>query len=62
MLLLGMGLRELSVPPSSIPEIKRVCRSVTLADCEAIADRCRSLDNAPDIEAFLQGELQKLGF
>lgn len=62
MLLLGMGLRELSVPPSSIPEIKRVCCSVTLAECEAIAARCRSLDNAPDIEAFLRGELQKLGF
>jgi phosphotransferase system enzyme I (PtsI) len=62
MLLLGMGLREMSVPPSSIPEIKRVCRSVTLAECEAIADRCRSLDNAPDIEAFLHTELQKLVF
>jgi phosphotransferase system enzyme I (PtsI) len=62
MLLLGMGLRELSVPPSSIPEIKRVCRSVTLAECEAIAARCRSLDNAPDIEALLHEELQKLGF
>ena len=26
MLLLGMGLRQLSVPPSTIPEIKKVCR------------------------------------
>jgi phosphotransferase system enzyme I (PtsI) len=61
MLLLGMGLRELSVPPSSIPEIKRVCRSVTLAGCEAVASRAMSLDNAPDIEAFLREEYQKLG-
>lgn len=61
MLLLGMGLRELSVPPSSIPEIKRVCRSVTLAGCEAVASRAMSLDNARDIEAFLREEYQKLG-
>jgi phosphotransferase system enzyme I (PtsI) len=62
MLLLGMGLRELSVPPSSIPEIKRVCLSVTLAECEVLAAHCRSLDNAPEIEAFLRGELRKLDF
>jgi phosphotransferase system enzyme I (PtsI) len=61
-LLLGMGLRELSVPPSSIPEIKRVCRSVTLAECETIAARAMSLDNALDIEAFLHAEFQKLRF
>lgn len=62
MLLLGMGLRELSVPPSSIPEIKRVCCSVTLAECAALAARCQALDNAPDIEAFLREEFRKLGF
>jgi phosphotransferase system enzyme I (PtsI) len=61
MLLLGMGLRELSVPPSSIPEIKRVCRSVTIAECETIARRVMSLDNALDIEGFLREEYQKLG-
>ena len=60
MLLLGMGLRELSVPPSSIPEIKRVCRSVTLAECETVASRAMLLDNALDIEAFLRAEYQKL--
>ena len=30
MLLLGMGLRRFSVTPSAIPEIKKVCRTVTL--------------------------------
>jgi phosphotransferase system enzyme I (PtsI) len=61
-LLLGMGLRELSVPPGSIPKIKRVCRSVTVAECETIAARAMSLDNALDIEAFLHEEFQKLRF
>jgi len=61
MLLLGMGLRELSVPPSTIPEIKRVCRSVTMTQCETVASHVMLLDNALDIEAFLREEFQKLG-
>src|SRR5208282_5102028 len=35
MLLLGMGLRRFSVTPSAIPEIKNVCRNVTVAECQA---------------------------
>ncbi len=34
MLLLGMGLRQLSVSPHAIPEIKQVIRKVTISDCE----------------------------
>ncbi|PQO34060.1 phosphoenolpyruvate--protein phosphotransferase, partial [Blastopirellula marina] len=34
MLLIGLGLRSLSITPSAIPEIKKVCRSVSLAQCE----------------------------
>ena len=37
LLLLGMGLRQLSLTPHSIPEIKKVLRSVTLAEVEPIA-------------------------
>ncbi len=62
MLLLGMGLRELSVPPNAIPEIKRVCRSVTVAECEAVAARALTLDSASEVETFLREEYQKLCF
>ena len=41
MLLLGIGLRTLSVTPAAIPEIKQVCRSVTIAACEHVAERAR---------------------
>jgi phosphotransferase system enzyme I (PtsI) len=59
MLLLGMGLRQFSVTPSAIPEIKKVCRSVTIAQCEATAKHAMSLENARDIKAYLKEELRK---
>jgi phosphotransferase system enzyme I (PtsI) len=59
MLLLGLGLRRLSVTPSAIPEIKKICRSVTIADCEEVARRVIVMENARDIKSFLKGELKK---
>ena len=58
MLLLGLGLRRLSVTPSVIPEIKKICRSVTVADCEEVARRAMTMENARDIKSFLKGELK----
>ena len=59
MLLLGLGLRRLSVTPSAIPEIKKICRSVTIADCEEVAKRAIAMENARDIKSLLKGELKK---
>ncbi len=59
MLLLGLGLRQLSVTPSAIPEIKKICRSVSIEECEAVARRAITMENARDIKAYLKGELQR---
>ncbi len=59
MLLLGLGLRQFSVTPSAIPEIKQVCRSVTVAQCEAVAQRALRMDNARNIRSYLKEELRK---
>lgn len=59
-LLLGMGLRHFSVSPSSIPEVKRICRSVTLKQCEAVAQRALTLEHARDIKSYLKEELKKI--
>jgi phosphotransferase system enzyme I (PtsI) len=58
MLLLGLGLRCFSVTPSAIPEIKKVCRSVTIEQCEAVARRALAMENARDIKSYLRGELR----
>jgi len=60
MLLLGMGFRQFSVAPSAIPEIKRICRSLTISQCEAVASRAMTLENARDIKSYLKEELKKV--
>lgn len=58
--LVGMGLRELSVAPHAIPEIKQVIRNLTLAQAREIAARTQTLEIARDVENYLRGELKKL--
>jgi phosphoenolpyruvate-protein phosphotransferase (PTS system enzyme I) len=60
MLLLGLGLRRLSVAPSSIPEIKEVCRKVTVPQCQAIAVQALTMQRPREIDAYLTAELEKI--
>ena len=59
MLLLGLGLRGLSVPPMALPEIKKICRSVSIEQCQELAQRALEMDNARDIDSLLREELKK---
>jgi phosphotransferase system enzyme I (PtsI) len=58
-LLVGMGLRELSVTPQAILEVKQAVRNLTVAQAREILDRARSLDVARDVENYLRGEMKK---
>jgi phosphotransferase system enzyme I (PtsI) len=60
MMLLGMGLRNFSVTPAAVPEIKRVCRSVTIEQCQNVAEYARSLEGALEVKAYLKEELFKV--
>ncbi len=60
MLLLGMGLRQMSVAPAAIPEIKKVIRSVSIAQCEVVAKKVMHLENARDVKSYLKDELNRL--
>lgn len=59
LLLLGLGLRSFSVPPSSLLAIKQLCRSVELRQCEALAERVMKLDNAAEVADCLRQELER---
>ncbi len=54
-LLLGLGLRELSMEAAAIPEIKEAIRRVTLADCERAAEAALALDTAEAVEELVAG-------
>jgi phosphotransferase system enzyme I (PtsI) len=59
MLLLGLGLFSLSIPPMAIPEIKHVCRRVSLAQCQAVAERAMRLETALEVNDYLKQELAR---
>ena len=60
MLLLGLGLRSFSVTPAAVPELKRVCRSVSIDQCERVAEQVRTMESALAIKTFLMEELSKV--
>ena len=55
-LLLGMGFDELSVSPSSIPEVKKIIRSLTLEESIRIKNFAMTLTTSRDIERYVYGE------
>ncbi len=54
---LGLGVRTLSAPPAAIPQVKKAIRTVSLQDCQAMADRAMKLATAREVESFLQSQL-----
>ncbi|MBX3354438.1 MAG: phosphoenolpyruvate--protein phosphotransferase [Phycisphaeraceae bacterium] len=60
MLLVGMGLRTLSMVPAQIPLVKRVVRQVNLEHCERLARRAGSFDSERPIQTFLRDELRRI--
>jgi phosphotransferase system enzyme I (PtsI) len=60
MLLIGLGLRTLSANAASIPQLKRLVRSVTVEQCERIARRVLSFDSDVTVSAFLRDQARKI--
>jgi phosphoenolpyruvate-protein phosphotransferase (PTS system enzyme I) len=54
-LLVGLGLRELSMEAAAIPEIKEALRRVTITDCERAAEAALALDTAEAVEELIAG-------
>ena len=60
LLLLGLGVRHLSVPPSSLPRVKKAIRSVSIEQCKQIADRVMTLEAARDVDLHLIDRIAEL--
>jgi phosphotransferase system enzyme I (PtsI) len=60
LVLLGLGLAELSMNGPSIPLVKRVIRAANAADGRALVERLMELTAADDIEREVRSEMQRL--
>jgi phosphotransferase system enzyme I (PtsI) len=60
MLLLGMGIRTLSLSAPMIPEIKQVIRSVTIEDCNVLARKVLAMNSERQISAYLRNAARKI--
>ncbi|HOK65640.1 MAG TPA: phosphoenolpyruvate--protein phosphotransferase [Anaerohalosphaeraceae bacterium] len=54
MLLLGMGVRTLSMAPPLIPEVKKIVCSVTIEECNLLARKVATLDSQRQIKNLLR--------
>ena len=65
-LIIGMGLRSLSMNPFYIPETKRIIRSVSITECKDLYQSIKKLADDKSIEAacktFLAGKIPELEF
>jgi phosphotransferase system enzyme I (PtsI) len=51
--LIGLGIRELSMSAVSVPEVKAMIRATTLSDAEALVQRLKKLPTAAEVRAMV---------
>jgi phosphotransferase system enzyme I (PtsI) len=60
LILLGLGLDELSMPPLAIPEVKYLVRLVTMQQVGDIAREALRLSTGKQVEEFSQAKLREI--
>jgi phosphotransferase system enzyme I (PtsI) len=60
LLLLGMGLRQLSVTPQNIPEIKKIIRSTSVEEANQVAQEALRLETARDVNNYLREQTRRI--
>ena len=59
-LLLGLGLRQLSVTPHNIPEIKKIIRSVSIPEAVLVAQEVLRMETARDVNNYLREQTRRI--
>jgi phosphotransferase system enzyme I (PtsI) len=60
MLLLGLGVRSLSISSPMIPEVKQIIRSVAMADCSSLARKVLGMNSERQISSYLRSAARKI--
>jgi multiphosphoryl transfer protein len=53
-ILLGLGVRELSVVPAAIPGLKRQIAGLKIAECQDLAKRCLTAGSAAEVHSLVE--------
>ncbi|MFT4863323.1 MAG: phosphoenolpyruvate-protein phosphotransferase [Pseudohongiellaceae bacterium] len=61
LILLGMGIRTLSMSANKLPRIKWLIRSLTMEQAKAVAAQALTLDKVSDIRSLTHAKLSELG-
>jgi phosphotransferase system enzyme I (PtsI) len=59
-LLLGLGVRQLSVTPHNIPEIKKIIRSISMEESVQVAQEALRLETARDVNHYLREQARRI--
>ena len=60
-LLIGLGVRELSVVPAAVPALKRQVGLLEVAHCRALAEQCLGLGSAAEVRSLVAQALPPSG-
>ncbi|MCH7526846.1 MAG: phosphoenolpyruvate--protein phosphotransferase, partial [Planctomycetes bacterium] len=60
LLLIGLGLRSLSMAPSNVPEVKKLIRACTIAQAQRVARRALTFDTDRQVTNYLRAETKKI--
>lgn len=60
MLMLGLGIKTLSLAPPMLPEIKQIIRSVTIKDCNEVTRKILGMNTERQISNFLRDATRKI--
>jgi phosphotransferase system enzyme I (PtsI) len=58
-LLMGLGLRTLSMAPTSLPTVKAMVRSINCEKAEALTAKAMEMATATDVEALVRDHVEK---
>ena len=61
-ILIGLGIHDFSMSAPSIPEVKSVIRSLTVADCERLVEGVLKLPTAAEVRQAVKGYLDEVGW
>jgi phosphocarrier protein FPr len=60
-ILVGLGVKKLSMSPGSIPQAKELVRQLTLRDVQQWANQALTLESAKAVRHFIRRQLATIG-